>query len=668
MCFQKGLNVIVGSNNSGKTGLLYVINMLSDPEIKSAHSFNKNVINEFSKKFMYDAPEIVFEFEIRHKISEDDIEDESIIKLLPFLGMNNKLEELQDEDKCDNDGIYNITANVKMTFSLDSKLLGDYKRDVIKIKSPEEYVTLLDTYLPHYKWKYTNGTSEIEAVKKDVTNIFDIRFIGAERTSTDVAKETKQEIERFSKEQDNVVKIQDLKKKLSNEIREILSPKMKSMSELFENENNEIGLNRGNQSIFQNIRPDIRIADAFVTDVLDTKGNYSMPLEYNGLRYNNLINIYMLIKLIEYHEGQDFRILCLEEPEAHLHPAMQYKLFKFLKKLDETDKLNQQIFVTTHSSNISAVAGLDNMFMLDYCRNKNDCYQQSLQKHFCYEPQITTKDATETKKIEDEKVIHKSEAKKHLSKFLDVTRSDMLFADNVILVEGIAEKLLLPLFMDKCNYSYEDENISIVEIGGKHFEHFIELYNENTVCRKVLCITDRDFKWIKNEEKVKTLSLYSDSSNFEVPHIEKLNERFKIGNLKIVTQKIGGKTFEDELFLTNLSETTKDIAKMLIGLIDNETLNKMCKDYGFDFDKWNNNRPNQSNSVISDYLNIFTVATTCDKKNEDKYKKLFFAEIFLYYVEKSKGDIALSILTNEDLSKGLVVPEYIKEGLKWLSK
>ncbi len=45
------------------------------------------------------------------------------------------------------------------------------------------------------------------------------------------------------------------------------------------------------------------------------------------------------------------------------HRAMQYKLFEYLRNLDDTDGLNQQIFVRTHSSNISAVAGLNNMFI-----------------------------------------------------------------------------------------------------------------------------------------------------------------------------------------------------------------------------------------------------------------------------------------------------------------
>ncbi|WRK56090.1 ATP-dependent endonuclease [Coprobacillaceae bacterium CR2/5/TPMF4] len=88
----------------------------------------------------------------------------------------------------------------------------------------------------------------------------------------------------------------------------------------------------------------------------------------------------------------------------------------------------------------------------------------------------------------------------------------------------MAEKLLMPLFMDVCGCSYEDEHISIVEIGGKHFEHFVELFNGNAVNKKVLCITDRDFKWIDNDKKLKSLEKYK---NEEVPHIKKLEEQLQ---------------------------------------------------------------------------------------------------------------------------------------------
>lgn len=87
MEFQKGLNVIIGTNNSGKTGLLYAIRLLTEP-VLSVDDFNKNNLLKYAEQYLYDAPRIEIEYVIRHLISENDTEDESIIRLLPFLGMD----------------------------------------------------------------------------------------------------------------------------------------------------------------------------------------------------------------------------------------------------------------------------------------------------------------------------------------------------------------------------------------------------------------------------------------------------------------------------------------------------------------------------------------------------------------------------------------------------
>jgi len=644
MEFRKGLNVIIGSNNSGKTGLLYAIQMLSKPAIASAHDFNKNIIAQYAELFQEDAPQIMFEFEIRHKISEDDTEDESIIKLVPFLGMETIRAVRQEETPDIESGTYDIIAIVKMIFALDAKALGDYRRDVKEVSSLDGFVSLLDTYLERYSWTYTNGASDTESDKKDATGIFDMRFIEAERTSSDVYKETKREIDNFAEDQNNVLEIQKLKQTLSDEMKKLLAPALDKMSLLFENEKNEIGLQSGNVSIYQNLRPDVRIADAYVTDVKDTRGNYIVPLAHNGLGYNNLINIYMLIKLTEIRKGKDFRILCLEEPEAHLHPAMQYKLFKFLKTLDETDKLNQQIFVTTHSSNISAVAGIDNMYMLDYSRDdtSSDCRQQSLEAHFT----------------------NKQEAKRHLTKFLDVTRSDMLFADKVILVEGIAERLLLPLFMEKCGCAFEDGHISIVEIGGKHFDYFIELFNDNAVGKKVLCITDKDFNWFENDDAGNEYERYK---TFEAPHIKKLNETFAaMPNLKIVSQSLGGVTFEDELLLANFENN--DAVMSLLGISVSKTIIKFIVKNGIDLSEWKDVVLCKAKKSIEIAKSNVDSAIAVDTDNTNFYKRLFIAILFLVYVENKKGDVALNILTDDKLTAEIIIPPYIKEGLEWLSQ
>lgn len=644
MAFHEGLNVIVGANNSGKTGLLSAIYLLNSPSNISIDDFNKNNLVQFKTLYNEDAPKTEITYFINHFINEDDEEDESIIKLIPFLGFKEvDAMRLASEDKKK----YFIKAIVKAVYELDEKYIGEYRKAVSGIDSFDDFMLMFKRYVAeHYKWHYTNGVSDSPAESKAATSIFDIRFIEAERTAAEVEKETRKEIDSFSKDNSNAIAVDKFKSKVSEDLRDILKPSIEKLTILFETEQNDIGLQKGNVAIYPSVKANVSIPDSFITEVKDTKSEFIVPIDHNGLGYNNLINIYMLIKLKELQVGKDFRILCLEEPEAHLHPAMQYKLFKYLKKLDAEKKLNQQIFVTTHSSNISAVAGIDNMFMMAYNRSvtPQDCINQSLELQF--------KDEGEKKQ--------KSEAKKHLAKFLDVTRSDMLFADKVILVEGIAERLLLPYFMEKCGYAYEDEHVSIVEIGGKHFEHFVELFNGNALKKKVLCITDKDFNWINEDGKFNTLESYLKD---KPTHIEKLQERFTFDEFKIITQDCGGRTFEDELFLANCENihTATELLKMALP----ESLQTIINSCKLDATKWEGQLSSidgRSKHIIESYINSFN--NSVQKKNKF-YKNLLFAEIFLHYAKNKKGDMALSILTEAE-SLSLNVPSYIKEGIEWL--
>ncbi|MCB0751411.1 MAG: AAA family ATPase, partial [Ignavibacteriae bacterium] len=56
-----------------------------------------------------------------------------------------------------------------------------------------------------------------------------------------------------------------------------------------------------------------------------------------------------------------FPILAIEEPEAHLHPSLQYKFLRFLDNNLNKQKQARQIFITTHSTHITSAISLDSI-------------------------------------------------------------------------------------------------------------------------------------------------------------------------------------------------------------------------------------------------------------------------------------------------------------------
>lgn len=670
MKFKEGLNVIIGANNAGKTNLLHAINLLKDLNIE-IDDFNKNdILKKYMNDYKKEAPIIEVEYEIFHEISEDDENDESIIKLLPFLGLD-RINEIRTEQGNKNE--YLIVANIKIRYELNKKYLKDYCNLVKDIDNFDDYISCLELMQKHYEWNVYNGIDDSNIDKKSISEIFKIDFIEAERNTNDVYYETKNEINKYIKEEENMKKVKGLAKTISGEMEETVKEILEKIYKVVnEDEKNEIGLKDGNVSIKQGISYKPDISSGYKIDVEDTNLKYIVPLTHNGVGYNNLINIYMLLKLPELRPGRDFRILCLEEPEAHLHPAMQYKLFKYIKKINDENKLNQQIFVTTHSSNITSVSGIENMYMIDYNRSFDEVVNMSL-----------------SNQLKD-----KNDSQKHIMKFLDVTKTDMLFAKKVIFVEGLAEKLILPKFLEKEGYSYENEHISIIDIGGKHFKYFIDIYKDSNINKKILCITDKDFK-------VNCKDDLSKISNFVPQHISKLLIKkgkkaikkklilrksleikkyrlktdlkkvyFVRNNIAMVCQNTYGSTFEDELFLANIDN--KENAIKLLKIVSSKSLNTFIEENELDFNCWKANvekiKYTKTKDKIKKLVNKYSNLIENDNEHKKIYEKLFFANLFLSYAENKKGEIALEILLDEELMSNIVIPSYIEEGIKWLVK
>ena len=175
-----------------------------------------------------------------------------------------------------------------------------------------------------------------------------------------------------------------------------------------------------------------------------------------------------------------FPFLVIEEPEAHLHPSMQYKLMRYLKKRLEERKSSRQIFVTSHSTHVTAATRLDSLVCLSF--------DGAGIVHVAYPGKAFPATAAG------------QESKEYVQRYLDATKSTMLFAKAVIFVEGIAETLLLPAFGEVLGASLEEHHIAVVPVGGLTFKHFLPLFGcvaddtsrASGLHRRVACIVDAD--------------------------------------------------------------------------------------------------------------------------------------------------------------------------------
>jgi putative ATP-dependent endonuclease of the OLD family len=80
----------------------------------------------------------------------------------------------------------------------------------------------------------------------------------------------------------------------------------------------------------------------------------------------------------------------------------------------------------------------------------------------------------------------------HLRRFLDVTKAALLFARGVVLVEGIAEQLLLPVIARRLGRPLPRHGAAVINIGGVAFAPFIELFAPDRLPYRCVVLSDAD--------------------------------------------------------------------------------------------------------------------------------------------------------------------------------
>lgn len=237
-------------------------------------------------------------------------------------------------------------------------------------------------------------------------------------------------------------------------------------------------------------------AVSFALDVTGRPATRDMhlPEGQNGLGYQNLIS--MVFRLMSYRDRwmrvgkaassnveqhiEPIHLVLVEEPEAHLHVQVQQvfakKAFEVLRghaDLGDKADLTTQLIISTHSSHIAHELPFES---LRYFRRLQAGSQVDV-------PTSTV--------INVGSVFGSNGAtQQFVTRYLRIQHADVFFADALILVEGAAERMLIPHFIKNGYSTVHHAYVTMLEIGGSHAHRLRPLIDALKI--PTLVITDLD--------------------------------------------------------------------------------------------------------------------------------------------------------------------------------
>lgn len=504
--FNKGINILVGKNNAGKSNIVSALNEILGDKYSSTAYEDKifftdgTSILEKNFKIIAEIDEIKNldyslldnikkstglinitdyfneneeKFESEWLIKDDDELKESYPELFNFRGTNllewKKKEELKDifdntkklwiykyYNKDEDTNLYNIILKVEDT-----------------IESPFSPIIKREKY---YRMLYINPNIK--------ATLMTSLLIPAFRTTETTLKITKWSWygKLLQKKWNDSCKTehQEAIDKVSDELR-------KTIGNVFADLKNDINNQLKKTLSLMNVSIDISMLENKSEDYyknirLSVDDGIETPLENKGSGLQSLI----MIELFKFYCKifNQSSLLILEEPELFLHPHAKRMLSDILIDFIGDDR--NQIIITTHSEEFLHNVDIENINVIR-----------------------KTSDGTKKSRISKENYGDGKELQK-LKIELQHKNAEMFFAEKVILVEG-EEQILIPEIIKKIygKNILNNNDISIVKVGGKsYFSIYRKVLDDLNIKNYIIAdydIINRELTPLLTEEEKQTL-------------------------------------------------------------------------------------------------------------------------------------------------------------------